>query len=31
MKRLKAWWSVGWRLALCLLLLLWIFHAIFLN
>ena len=31
MKRLKAWWSVGWRVAVCLLLLLWIFHSIFLN
>jgi glycosyltransferase 2 family protein len=30
-KRLMAWWSVGWRTALCLLLLLWIFHSIFLN
>ena len=31
MKRLKAWWSVGWRVAVCVLLLLWIFHTIFLN
>ena len=31
MKRLKACWSVGWRVAVCLLLLLWIFHSIFLN
>jgi glycosyltransferase 2 family protein len=31
MKSLKAWWSVGWRVAVCLLLLLWIFHSIFLN
>jgi glycosyltransferase 2 family protein len=31
MKRLKAWWSVGWRVAVCLLLLLWIFHSIFLQ
>jgi uncharacterized protein (TIRG00374 family) len=31
MKRLKACWSVGWRVVLCVLLLLWIFHTIFLN
>jgi hypothetical protein len=31
MKSLKAWWSAGWRVAVCLLLLLWIFHSIFLN
>jgi glycosyltransferase 2 family protein len=31
MIRLKVWWSVGWRVALCLLLLLWIFHSIFLT
>jgi uncharacterized protein (TIRG00374 family) len=30
-KRLKRWWNVGWRVGLCLLLLLWIFHSIFLN
>jgi hypothetical protein len=30
-KRLKAWWSVGWRVGLCLFLLIWIFHSIFLN
>ena len=31
MKSIKAWWSAGWRVAVCLLLLLWIFHSIFLN
>ncbi len=31
MKRLKVWWSVGWRVMVCLLLLLWIFHSIFLT
>ncbi|MGA2174788.1 MAG: lysylphosphatidylglycerol synthase transmembrane domain-containing protein [Verrucomicrobiota bacterium] len=31
MKSLKACWSVGWRVGVCLLLLLWIFHSIFLN
>jgi hypothetical protein len=31
MKRLKMWWSIGWRTSLCLLLLLWIFHSIFLT
>jgi uncharacterized protein (TIRG00374 family) len=31
MKSLKAWWSAGWRVGLCLMLLLWIFHSIFLN
>jgi len=31
MRSLKAWWSAGWRVAVCLLLLLWIFHSIFLN
>ncbi|MGO8698720.1 MAG: lysylphosphatidylglycerol synthase transmembrane domain-containing protein [Limisphaerales bacterium] len=31
MKRLKAAWSVTWRVGVCLLLLLWIFHSIFLN
>jgi len=31
MKSLKTCWSVGWRVALCVLLLLWIFHTIFLN
>jgi hypothetical protein len=31
MKRFKAWWSAGWRVAVCLLLLFWIFHSIFLN
>src|ERR1017187_9966737 len=30
-KRLKACWSVGWRVVVCLLLLLWIFHSIFLT
>jgi len=30
-KKLKACWSVGWRVAVCLLLLLWIFHSIFLQ
>ncbi len=29
MNNLKAWFSVGWRVAVCLLLLLWIFHSIF--
>jgi uncharacterized protein (TIRG00374 family) len=28
---LKKCWSVGWRAALCVMLLLWIFHTIFLN
>jgi hypothetical protein len=28
---LKKCWSVGWRVALCVLLLLWIFHSIFMN
>jgi uncharacterized protein (TIRG00374 family) len=31
MKKLKACWSVGWRVGLCLLLLFWIFHTIFLT
>jgi uncharacterized protein (TIRG00374 family) len=31
MKNLKAAWSVIWRVAVCGLLLLWIFHSIFLN
>jgi glycosyltransferase 2 family protein len=31
MKRLKAWWSVGWRVGFCLFLLLWIFHSIFMS
>jgi uncharacterized protein (TIRG00374 family) len=31
MSKLKKCWSVGWRLAVCVLLLLWIFHSIFLN
>lgn len=31
MKTLKAWWSAGWRIAVCLLLLTWVFHSIFLN
>lgn len=31
MKRLKAWWSIGWRVAVCLLLLVWIFNSIFLQ
>jgi uncharacterized protein (TIRG00374 family) len=31
MSKLKKCWSVGWRVAVCLLLLLWIFHSIFLN
>ena len=31
MKRLKACWSAGWRVGVCLLLLLWIFHSIFLS
>jgi uncharacterized protein (TIRG00374 family) len=31
MKSLKACWSVGWRVAVCVLLLLWIFHSIFLT
>jgi glycosyltransferase 2 family protein len=30
-KKLKACWSIGWRVAVCLLLLLWVFHSIFLN
>jgi hypothetical protein len=29
--RIKAWCSAGWRVGVCLLLLLWIFHSIFLN
>jgi hypothetical protein len=31
MKRLKACWSVGWRVGFCLFLLLWIFHSIFMS
>lgn len=31
MKSLKAWWQVGWRVGVCLLLLAFIFNAIFLN
>ncbi len=31
MSKLKKCWSVGWRVGFCLLLLLWIFHSIFLN
>jgi uncharacterized protein (TIRG00374 family) len=31
MKALKKIWNVSWRLALCLLLLVWIFHVIFLK
>jgi glycosyltransferase 2 family protein len=31
MKSLKEAWSVTWRVGVCLLLLLWIFHSIFLN
>ncbi len=31
MTKLKKCWSVGWRVAVCVLLLLWIFHSIFLN
>jgi glycosyltransferase 2 family protein len=31
MSNLKKCWSVGWRLGFCLLLLLWIFHVIFMN
>jgi uncharacterized protein (TIRG00374 family) len=31
MKALKKCWSVGWRIAVCVLLLVWIFHTIFLN
>jgi hypothetical protein len=31
MNRLKAWWSVGWRVGFCLFLLLWIFHSIFMS
>jgi hypothetical protein len=31
MKRFKAWCGAGWRVAVCLLLLLWIFHSIFMN
>jgi uncharacterized protein (TIRG00374 family) len=31
MRPLKACWKVGWRLGFCLLLLLWIFHSIFLT
>jgi glycosyltransferase 2 family protein len=30
-RRLKKWWSAGWRVAVCLLLLLWVFHSIFLS
>lgn len=29
--KLKKWWSNGWRIAVCLLLLLWIFHSIFMS
>ncbi|HEY3862156.1 MAG TPA: lysylphosphatidylglycerol synthase transmembrane domain-containing protein [Verrucomicrobiae bacterium] len=29
--KIKKCWSVGWRVGFCLLLLLWIFHTIFLN
>jgi glycosyltransferase 2 family protein len=29
--RLKKIWSVGWRLGFCLLLLLWVFHSIFMS
>ena len=28
---MKKFWQIGWRLALCALLLLWIFHSIFVN
>jgi glycosyltransferase 2 family protein len=31
MNSLKKWWSAGWRVAVCLLLLLWVFHSIFLS
>src|SRR5580658_7504642 len=31
MSKLKKCWSVGWRVGFCLLLLLWIFHSIFMN
>jgi hypothetical protein len=31
MKSLKACWSVAWRVGVCVLLLVWIFHSIFLN
>jgi uncharacterized protein (TIRG00374 family) len=31
MSKLKNCWRVGWRVAVCVLLLLWIFHSIFLN
>ncbi len=31
MSKLRKCWSVGWRVGFCLLLLLWIFHAIFMN
>jgi hypothetical protein len=31
MNGLKACWKVGWRVGVCALLLLWIFHSIFLN
>jgi hypothetical protein len=31
MSKLKKGWSVGWRVGFCLLLLLWIFHSIFMN
>jgi uncharacterized protein (TIRG00374 family) len=31
MSRLRSCWRVGWRLAVCLLLLVWIFHSIFLS
>jgi uncharacterized protein (TIRG00374 family) len=31
MNSLKKWWSAGWRVAVCLLLLVWVFHSIFLS
>jgi uncharacterized protein (TIRG00374 family) len=31
MSKLRKCWSVGWRVGFCLLLLLWIFHSIFMN
>jgi glycosyltransferase 2 family protein len=31
MKNIKAWWGATWRVGFCVLLLLWIFHSIFLN
>ena len=31
MNGLKAWWGKTWRIGVCMLLLLWIFHSIFLN